>query len=133
MWLCKRGHIIESSHGTYRYIGKKEDLVETPKNWQDDYYKCEHWKSKRLERLEMDNSMCQQCKAMRSVEAPLHVHHWRYRLFAEDVRHDLETLCRNCHAVITKSPNICIPFPKFLDEDTIRKLWPDWLRVDTPN
>jgi len=54
------------------------------------------WKSRRLERLAIDDSQCTYCGARNTV---LQIHHLTYeRVGNEDVNTDLTTLCETCHS-----------------------------------
>lgn len=64
----------------------------------DDYYKSKTWKETSQLRKSFDGNRCQNCGS------PLHLetHHLNYDRFgAEDVKHDLKTLCADCHEKIT--------------------------------
>lgn len=62
-----------------------------------DYYNSAAWAEKRNERLRIDHYRCANCGFTRALE----VHHINYeRVFHEDVRRDLVTLCKKCHSEI---------------------------------
>lgn len=57
------------------------------------------WQRRRMTILNRDNYTCQKCK---DTETQLHVHHKKYSGEPwEAPDHDLETLCKDCHKVIT--------------------------------
>lgn len=62
--------------------------------YRNTYLLSGHWQETREKRLEIDEHKCFICGA----EKGLDVHHLNYdRLWKEDVRRDLVTLCRKCH------------------------------------
>jgi hypothetical protein len=59
-----------------------------------DYLQSEAWNQKRLERLQLDGYICQDCGA---VDKALDVHHTSYDNFRNEPMCDLISLCRRCH------------------------------------
>lgn len=61
------------------------------------------WQMKRLEVLKRDNATCQMCG---DKETELHVHHKSYHGNPWDAPdEELQTLCKHCHAAISKAFN----------------------------
>lgn len=109
--LREIGHKIESRHvrgGIWKYIWhERMEIVRTTKTIQSQYYQTHHWKTKRLERIQIDGNVCCQCKSSSELE----VHHWEYDLFNEDIQ-SLMTFCKLCHEHLHSNPKISISFPK---------------------
>jgi len=121
--LRQRGHKIKGErirggNWRYTYIGHDE-LIVIKKRHKNSYYQTRHWKAKRLERLEFDGNVCVLCHFGGDEDNRLHVHHWKYDLFGEDIL-DLSTLCHECHSQIHASVHIA--FPKTYDVDTVNKM-----------
>ena len=65
----------------------------------EEYYRTEHWKAIREERLEYDNYTCTECSQTRDDGVTLQVHHYphSYRVLGHETMADLVTRCRKCH------------------------------------
>lgn len=125
--LRKQGHVINGRINSndvweWRWIGYQA-RHSTSGNWQSEYYKSTHWRSTRERRLELDGHRCAHCKSDGGGE-PLHVHHWRYDLFNEQIL-DLVSLCRPCHERIHANDRIKIQFPRFVNAKTYEQLYLD--------
>lgn len=60
----------------------------------DRYLHSPHWQETKQKRLDLDEHKCAFCKSTEN----LNVHHLTYdRIGNENVRHDLVTLCQDCH------------------------------------
>jgi 5-methylcytosine-specific restriction endonuclease McrA len=59
-----------------------------------DYLKSDEWKKKRLERLKLDNFICQNCG---NKSGRLDVHHTTYDTLYNESIYDIITLCHPCH------------------------------------
>jgi|GEM_PF-2500608 len=98
--MRKSGMIINTvwidGKEAYELIDETVTKVRMTASMQEKYYQTKHWKSLARKRKEFDGMKCQQCKADTGTIA-LHTHHWQYRLFHEDMVHDLMTLCETCH------------------------------------
>lgn len=92
----------------YELLGKVPMVKVTPK-MKENYYILDHWRNKRLERLRFDGFVCVVCQS----PDLLHVHHWKYDLFNEQVC-DLMTLCETCHVRMHEYPNVHCHFPKWV-------------------
>ena len=120
--LRNEGHQIElqtiGNASYYVYQGYRR-LVKVTPELQEAYYKTEHWRKVSRERKLLDNWACRQCFTDRKLET----HHWRYRLFKEDVREDLITLCVECHAFVHDViKGSCVHFPRSVDESIARRI-----------
>lgn len=74
----------------------KKEKQQAKKNQYLDYLKSNHWKTKRNERLKLDNFQCLECGSKKNLD----VHHLTYKSIGfEKVSADLITLCRNCHTL----------------------------------
>lgn len=118
--LRKRGYEINSERDgpgcRYALISEPPiERVKVTKAMQAGYYDSSHWAEKRKERREFDGNKCCWCGTSNET---LHVHHWKYDLFAEEIT-DLMTLCVPCHdkihAAIRKS---MVHFPEYVDAAT---------------
>lgn len=120
--LAKLGHEIkrekdrDSTGWRYVYMGFDESGVITDR-LRNSYYSTAHWRSIRRKRLDLDDFMCCMCKSCED----LHVHHWKYDLFDEDIR-DLMTLCKRCHEFIHSHEKITISFPDITSKQIIDRL-----------
>ena len=116
------GHVIdlEEVNGSPCYVYRhKVRLVRVEPSLQEAYYQTPHWKAVSAERRGMDAYSCQQCGSGED----LNVHHWRYRLFEESVRHDLLTLCRGCHqSVHEATKGSSIHFPRNVSEEIAERI-----------
>lgn len=95
--LRDRGYIIDGealprNDWLWTLIGYEENRIIKPRH-RESYYLSKHWRRFRSERLYYDKYRCVQCHR-RSED--LHVHHWKYDLFAEEL-HDCSTMCVDCH------------------------------------
>jgi hypothetical protein len=107
--LRAMGHQIDTRRGFYVYVGFNPDMVKA-KPHQQKYYETRHWKCKSAERKAFDNYRCVQCGSSENLET----HHWKYDLFAEDLR-DLCTLCAECHASIHDAVRgSSVHFPRYV-------------------
>lgn len=57
------------------------------------YLKSPEWKEKRKMFLEMVNNECEVCGSKNKLQ----VHHLNYNNIGEEVKEDVEVLCRDCH------------------------------------
>lgn len=117
--LRERGHRIinrrcDDESFEWLYEGY-EPRAAVKEDEQSAYYHSPHWRAKRQERLAFDNYRCCQCHST----TDLHVHHWRYDLFAERLE-DLTTLCKVCHAKV--HDELPIHFPRFVSWSIKEKL-----------
>lgn len=119
--LRQRGHEIvttlagHETHAIYKWICYRP-RCKVEKSIQEAYYASEHWRLLSKARKEFDNWTCTQCKSRDDLET----HHWTYTLFGESMERDLVTLCKACHGTIHQRTNI--HFPRFVDEETARRL-----------
>lgn len=120
--LRERGYDIRKRKGksrgewVYSYFGYKA-RVKCPPSMQSRYYSSSHWRTKRLERLNLDGFKCCHCRATTSLQ----VHHWTYDLFEEDIE-DLVTLCANCHERVHAYSQVRISFPDYIDREHLERL-----------
>jgi len=108
-YLRKRGHKIRTSRITdenyrYEYLGS-DPTVEVKNGMQERYYRSEHWKQVRGERMEFDCWKCVRCHKTERLQ----VHHLQYELFAESVVDHLITLCIECHQSIQGLSKVKFP------------------------
>lgn len=121
--LRERGHRIDtvSDEDGRFYVWRSYDdsRCEVTPQIQALYYLTPHWKLLASQRREFDGHRCCQCSAFRE----LNVHHWQYKLFDEDMRKDLMTLCRSCHeAVHGFLSGSQVHFPRFLHRDVVARI-----------
>ena len=93
-WNTNKQHSPSSGKGVPYEMGiyKPYDFVE-----YDRYIKSDEWKNKSRERRKLDGC-CQSCGSKLNLQ----VHHKSYDSFGkEDIKHDLVTLCDDCHSVKT--------------------------------
>lgn len=107
--LRERGYVIDKKRNgkscEFRIV-RKVEMIEVTDAMKAAYYETEHWLSIRAERLAYDGYRCCFCKAGDC----LRVHHWKYDLFAEQIR-NLTTLCDECHEELHSYECIKIRFP----------------------
>jgi hypothetical protein len=115
--LRNRGWHIDGTDGIYRIVGGGETQVAVTQEIQDRYYRTDHWRAKRLERLEFDGFRCTQCKC----RTDLHVHHWAYDLFDESIE-DLTTFCQTCHERMHGYVNMQVHFPHYVTAEIAGRL-----------
>lgn len=115
--LRNRGWHIDGTDGIYRIVGGGETQVAVTQEMQDRYYLTDHWRAKRLERLEHDGFRCVQCKC----RTDLHVHHWAYDLFDEAIE-DLTTYCKTCHERMHEYGNVNVHFPRYVTAEIAGRL-----------
>lgn len=121
--LRERGHRIDTVNqdGQRVYLWKSYDdsRIEVTPQLQDLYYLTPHWRLLSGQRRAFDGHRCCQCSAFKE----LNVHHWQYKLFYEDMRQDLMTLCRPCHeAVHGFLSGSQVHFPRFLHKDIVARI-----------
>ena len=118
--LRSRGHVIHTISGEYIYErGPDDDLISTTKTLQNKYYATPHWRMMSKARREVDQWKCRQCESSKDLQ----VHHWRYRLFHEDVKDDLITFCESCHENIHNVlRGSSVHFPHKLTQEVIDRI-----------
>lgn len=121
--LRQRGHRIDTvnidGQRLYVWVSHDDSKIEVTPQLQQLYYETPHWRLLSSQRREFDGHRCCQCSAFRE----LNVHHWQYKLFAEDMRQDLMTLCRSCHeAVHGFLSGSSVHFPRFLHRDIVARI-----------
>ena len=114
--LRDRGWHIEIADGVHSLIGYSP-RVRVTETMKEAYYKTQHWKDKRRERMSHDCFQCVNCRSKRELQ----VHHWVYDLFDEDLA-DLHTYCAKCHKRIHKCKNVTVHFPKYVSEAVAKRL-----------
>lgn len=111
--LRERGYRIEREelqNNDFRWtLVGYDEMVKVTDTMKEAYYKSPHWQAKRSERLRYDDNRCVNCHAW----TRLHVHHWQYDLFAEELFH-IWTLCEVCHEYIHNNPKVLIHFPHYV-------------------
>lgn len=117
------GHRIDTvkvdGHPSYVWRSFDDTLVEVTPALQELYYRTPHWRAIAAQRRAFDGHRCCQC----SEPIGLDVHHWRYKLFYEEMRTDLMTLCRDCHeAMHTLISGSKIHFPRYLHKDLVARI-----------
>jgi DNA-directed RNA polymerase subunit RPC12/RpoP len=116
-----RGYVIAGEKlegGDYVWTLQGEDgTVEVTDEMKAAYYETPHWITTRMQRRELDHYKCVQCVEQVGIE----VHHWRYELFAEQMR-DLATLCRDCHVRIHENELIKVHFPHRVTREIAEQL-----------
>ena len=98
-------------------LGSRTEMVEVTDEMKAAYYTSEHWKTRRADRLRYDSHQCCLCR----MRFCLQVHHWKYELFAEQLK-DLCTLCEPCHEAIHKNEHIRIHFPHYVTPEVGQRL-----------
>ena len=122
--LRDRGHKIDTIKvaGINSYVwlfSPESELTKVTRTIQDAYYATTHWRSMARKRKEFDGYRCTQCKQTHD----LHTHHWRYRLFEENLEKDLCTLCEYCHEEVhAAASGSSIHFPRVLPEEMIERI-----------
>lgn len=102
----------------YVYVDFRKQ-VRVSKTLQEKYYATRHWRTKAAERKELDGFRCRQCGATEKLQT----HHWRYNLFAENVRLDLITLCEECHKRIHSTiKGSGVHFPNHVEADLAARI-----------
>ena len=115
--LRDRGWHIVCTDNVYRVVGGGEGRVRVTDAMKAAYYLTDHWRAKRLERLEFDGFRCTQCKC----RTDLHVHHWAYDLFDEAIE-DLSTFCKTCHERMHEYGNVNVHFPRYVTAEIAGRL-----------
>jgi hypothetical protein len=120
--LRAQGYLIDlvMIDGVNHYVLRgKVNLVRVTPTMQDRYYATKHWRNLAAERKEHDGYTCQQCGSKDDLET----HHWRYRLFAESLLHDLITFCKACHQAIHEAcRGSSIHFPRQVSEEIANQI-----------
>lgn len=84
--------------------------------WYLQKLKDPRWQRKRLEILNRDEFTCLRCG---DRETELHIHHNAYKGNPWEISNEhLETLCKNCHAIVEKNKSFC-PFTLINDLDNM--------------
>jgi len=75
-------------------MGKSNKVEKFRKKQYQLYLRSSIWKSKRREALAFHGSKCRKCE----ITEHLQVNHLHYKnIFNENIKEDLEILCRKCH------------------------------------
>ena len=116
-----RGYVIDGAKlegGDYVWSLRGEDgTVEVTEAMKAAYYETPHWIATRMRRRELDRYKCVQCLEQVGQD----VHHWRYDLFAEQLR-DMLTVCRDCHARIHENELIKVHFPHRVTREIVERI-----------
>lgn len=119
--LRLKGYVIDAVKGARRiwthHLRGKVPMVKVTDEMQAAYYVTPHWLAMRQTRRDFGDHRCCHCRS----EMELHVHHWVYNLFDEDLT-DLATLCADCHRRIHELENVRIHFPRYVTPDIAARL-----------
>lgn len=98
-----RANMDELGKACYRLIVQWESQYttlyggEVNKIRYNRFLKSDTWKHIRAQRIALDNGRCVYCMSSENIQ----VHHKTYiRSMGEELSEDLETVCRQCHAII---------------------------------
>lgn len=119
-YQCRRSR--GSTTAFYRLTSyDRQKRVRVTDKLKNAYYATRHWRETRQKRREFDQHQCTLCHRKERLQ----VHHWKYDLFAEHLRH-LQTLCDRCHVGPGGIHSICegagVGWPKFVTEEIRDKI-----------
>jgi hypothetical protein len=120
--LRQRGYGINLIGKFYNLVSEPDlPRVKVTESIKEMYYETSHWAGLREARRKIDGYACQQCK---EPNKRIEVHHWRYRLFEENIQEDLITLCHDCHEYIhdCAAGSEHIHFPHFLEPELYERI-----------